>query len=365
MVLKQTHVQHTLQTQDLDQKLPGKVLRFVEAKLDDYAERGVTTILESPSDLWELEKKAADGTAPPVLSGLMVGTEKLNHVRFINKYLESINDLLVAGGYFVGCVETAEERKNRILEKYPKPISKSYYVLDYGVKRVLPKVPHARKVYFGITKGRNRVISEMETYGRLFSCGYRLVDSIKCDGLLYFIAQKVDTPDFNMEATYGPLIKLKRIGKGGKLIKVYKFRTMYPYSEYLQAFVYDRYGLQDGGKLNNDPRINTVGRLMRRYWLDELPMLINLLRGDLKIVGVRPISRHYMSLYPEAFQEYRKKFKPGLIPPFYADLPTTLEEIVASEERYLRAYEKSPLATDLRYLYRSFVNIFFKKARSN
>jgi Sugar transferases involved in lipopolysaccharide synthesis len=93
-------------------------------------------------------------------------------------------------------------------------------------------------------------------------------------------------------------------------------------------------------------------------------MLINLLRGDLKIVGVRPLSRHYFSLYTTELQERRIKYKPGLIPPFYVDKPDTLEEIMASELKYFDAYDKHPLFTDLRYFFLAFYNIVFKKYRS-
>jgi hypothetical protein len=64
-------------------------------------------------------------------------------------------------------------------------------------------------------------------------------------------------------------------------------------------------------------------------------------------------------------QEYRTRFKPGLIPPFYADLPVTFEEIVDSERRYLQQYEKNPFRTDVRYLVRVFKNIFVRRARSS
>ena len=117
--------------------------------------------------------------------------------------------------------------------------------------------------------------------------------------------------------------------------------------------------------MKNDPRVNAVGRFLRKYWLDELPMLINLLKGDLKLFGVRPISEQYLSLYPKEFQEFRKKFRPGLIPPYYSDLPKTLKEIVESERRYLQAYQEAPLKTDLQYFYKALHNIIVKKVRSH
>jgi len=93
---------------------------------------------------------------------------------------------------------------------------------------------------------------------------------------------------------------------------------MHPYSEYLQQYVYDQQGLQKGGKLKEDFRMTTWGKLMRKLWLDELPMLYNWLRGELQIVGIRPLSFHYLDLSDDELKELRKKVRPGLIPP-----PTT------------------------------------------
>ena len=104
---------------------------------------------------------------------------------------------------------------------------------------------------------------------------------------------------------------------------------------------------------------------MRKFWLDELPMFFNLINGDMKLVGVRPLSKHYFNLYTEELKEKRLRFKPGLVPPFYVDLPRTLDEIMDSESRYLDAYAKNPLWTDVRYFFLAFWNIAFKHARSN
>ncbi len=93
-------------------------------------------------------------------------------------------------------------------------------------------------------------------------------------------------------------------------------------------------------------------------------MLYNLIRGDLKIFGVRPISQHYMSLYPKEFQEFRKKFKPGLIPPVYVEIPKTIDDVVEIERRYLQAYDRNPLGTDIRYLTRFIYNVVLKRVRS-
>ena len=148
------------------------------------------------------------------------------------------------------------------------------------------------------------------------------------------------------------------------MVHTYKFRTMHPYSEYLQQYVYDLAGLQKGGKIEDDFRVTTWGRFMRKFWLDELPMLYNWIKGDLSIVGVRPLSFHYLELYDAELRELRKKVKPGLVPPFYADLPGTFEEICDSERRYIRAFLERPVRTQIVYFWKSFVNIVVRGARS-
>ena len=119
-----------------------------------------------------------------------------------------------------------------------------------------------------------------------------------------------------------------------------------------------------GDKIINDFRISTVGSFFRKYWIDELPMLINLFKGEIKIVGVRPLSKHKFSLYPKDVQDLRSKFKPGLIPPFYADNPNSFDELVKSEVNYLKQFSINPILTDVRYFFLSLKNIIFKGARS-
>lgn len=114
-----------------------------------------------------------------------------------------------------------------------------------------------------------------------------------------------------------------------------------------------------------DFRVAEWGKVMRRLWLDELPMLYNWVRGDLQLFGVRPLSPQYFSLYPQDLKELRKEVKPGLVPPFYADMPVTFDEICASERRYIEAYLKRPVRTQVVYFWKAVWNIVFKGARSH
>lgn len=295
----------------------------------------------------------------------VINLKKINDIRFINKFQEAINEKIPNGGIYIGCVETHEQRSNRIKRKFPPVIAQLYLAVDFILKRVWPKLPVFKKLYFFITDGRNRAMSKAEALGRLFSCGFSILEIKEINNKLYFVTQKEKAPVYDLNPSYGPLISMRRIGKDGKIINVYKFRSMYPYAEYLQEYIYETNKLTEGGKFADDFRITSWGSFMRRFWLDELPMIINLIKGDIKIVGVRPLSKHYYSLYTKELQEKRIDSKPGLLPPFYVDMPKTLEEIIESELKYLDEYKKSPIKTDFHYFWAILNNIFIKKARSN
>jgi len=294
----------------------------------------------------------------------IVNLKRVNDIENTNEFFTHINRKLPNCGLYIGCVETIDQRKQRKLNKYPRVIAYPFYMCDFLLKRLFPKWGPTRKLYRLVTRGKNRAVSKTETLGRLVACGFQIVDYAEMDGLMYFVAQKTGDPKETAAATYGMLIRLPRVGKDGKKINVYKFRTMHPYAEYLQEYVYKSNGLMNGDKLSKDFRITSWGRLMRKLWIDEQPMWLNWLRGDIKLVGFRPLSRHKLNLYPEDFQKRRLQYKPGLIPPFYHDLPDTFEGLVVSEMKYLDAYDKNPWLTDIRYFFRAVFNIVIKRARS-
>lgn len=295
----------------------------------------------------------------------IINLKRLNDIRGINVLFSKINEKLPDNGVFIGCFENSGVKKREILNKYPTILNWIIYTLYYFVKRVIPKIFITRRLYYDITQGRNRVLTKTEVYGRLYYCGFEIIAEKKIQNQIFFVARRKQEPYPRKKRRYGPVIQLKRIGKNGRVFKFYKMRTMYPYSEFLQAYIYEHNKLQEGGKFNHDIRISTLGKFFRRFWIDELPMILNFLKGDMKLVGVRPISQHYFSLYSKELQEKRIKFKPGLLPPFYADMPKTLEEIESSEMRYLQMCEKKGvLITDIIYFWKIFVNIVFKRARS-
>lgn len=98
-----------------------------------------------------------------------------------------------------------------------------------------------------------------------------------------------------------PLFRQKRVGRGNRDFFLYKFRTMYTDS--------DKKGLLTvGGK---DRRITTIGYYLRKYKIDEIPQLINIIKGDMSIVGPRPEVRKYVDMYnPRQMQVLN--VRPGL-----------------------------------------------------
>ena len=94
----------------------------------------------------------------------------------------------------------------------------------------------------------------------------------------------------------------RRVGRGGRPFELLKLRTMVPGAESMGAGIY---------VLEGDPRITRVGRLLRRFSLDELPNLVNVVRGDLAIVGPRPTVQEQVDRYTER-QRRRLEVKPGI-----------------------------------------------------
>lgn len=289
----------------------------------------------------------------------------LNDAKGINKRFCLVNQKLPDNGRYVCCYRPQEYIKQKILNRYPKGINWIVYSFYFLRKRIIPRLMLTSRLYYDLTKGRKRMLSKTEVLGRLYYCGFEVDEIVPMGHIEYIFAHRKSQPYPQEQIKlYGPLIKLPRVCKNKEIRYFYKMRTMHPYAEYIQKYVYDMYGTTDGDKAVNDFRITTWGRFMRKYWMDELPMILNILKGDMKLVGVRPLSKTKFDTYPEWLQDLRTKAKPGLVPPFYVDMPQTQEEMFDSEARYLRAYLEHPIRTDWSYFWKAFYQIVFKHARS-
>jgi exopolysaccharide biosynthesis polyprenyl glycosylphosphotransferase len=153
----------------------------------------------------------------------------------------------------------------------------------------------------------------------------------------------------------GPVFyRQQRVGLGGRLFTMWKFRSMVQEADETRDSIahLNSYGDDRLFKLPRDPRITRVGRLLRRFSLDELPQLINVLLGDMSLVGPRPPLPSEVGKYePRHF--VRLSVVPGMTGPWQVNgrnLITDFEEIVSLEKGYVEAWS---LSVDLQIMVRT------------
>ncbi len=134
----------------------------------------------------------------------------------------------------------------------------------------------------------------------------------------------------------------KRVGRGRKLFDLYKFRSMYTGS--------DKKGLLTIG--HEDNRITKVGALLRKYKLDELPQILNILRGDMSIVGPRPEVEKYVNYYNESDLRILE-VRPGLTDYasiLFFDEDSLLASVDNPEQYYIKVIMPQKIRLNLDYI---------------
>ncbi|MFQ3224815.1 MAG: lipopolysaccharide/colanic/teichoic acid biosynthesis glycosyltransferase [Lentimonas sp.] len=111
--------------------------------------------------------------------------------------------------------------------------------------------------------------------------------------------------------------KQQRIRGGGRLFDALKFRTMVPEVEVvLEVELREDRALraewEHDCKLKRDPRITKIGKFLRRSSLDEIPQLVNVLRGELSLIGPRPLPNYHHDQLPSSVRKLRERVKPGM-----------------------------------------------------
>lgn len=155
-----------------------------------------------------------------------------------------------------------------------------------------------------------------------------------------------------------------RIGKNGKEFKLYKFRSMVPNADEIlfKTLEMDKVAAEEykkNKKFKNDPRITKVGRVMRKLSIDELPQLINVLKGDMSMIGNRP----YLPREKDDMGEYYKdiiKTKPGLTGYWQVNgrSDTTFNERLKLESFYSN---HNSLVLDIKIFFKTFQVVLFGK----
>ena len=163
----------------------------------------------------------------------------------------------------------------------------------------------------------------------------------------------------------GPIFFVqKRIGKDGKLFRMYKYRTMVQNAdrvlrEYIEQDEEFKREYQLYKKVKHDPRITKAGKFLRKTSLDEFPQFINILKGDMSLVGPRPyLPREKTDM--KDYYYYIITMKPGLTGPWQ----TSGRSEVTFDDRLkmdLEYYKKSSLKNDARYFFKTFAKILKKE----
>ena len=150
----------------------------------------------------------------------------------------------------------------------------------------------------------------------------------------------------------GPVFfRQQRAGRDGSVFELYKFRSMYSDAEERKRALQAANDLDDGVmfKIHEDPRVTRVGRFLRRSSLDELPQLFNVLRGEMSLVGPRPLILVESDALDEEWHERRLDLRPGITGPWQvygrSDIP--FEEMVRFDYQYVAGWS---LARDVEIL---------------
>jgi lipopolysaccharide/colanic/teichoic acid biosynthesis glycosyltransferase len=309
-------------------------------------------------------------------SAVFFGCVRLNNVSRLNKFLLFASDCLLLGGYLVVKYTPIEKTKEKLQQRFPGilywPAIAIYFILfcvipkipGFGALYFWQKISWLDKLYLSIANKRHRYISKAEVWGRLSYCGFEVISELEQENEKILIAKKTAPPIQNKKTSYYLIVSLEKVGLNGESIHTHKIRTMFPFSEFLQKRIFEDHGLAATGKFANDFRLTEYGKFMRKYWLDELPQLFDWLRGDIKLVGMRATSKHFLSLYPKELYDLYVQIKPGLIPPIFDESTRGFDQIVQVELRYLKSYEQNPLKTDIKYFFQTFRDIVFRGVRS-
>ena len=171
--------------------------------------------------------------------------------------------------------------------------------------------------------------------------------------LIVAIAIKIDSK--------GPVIFVhKRLGQGGKIIKVIKFRTMVHNAEEMLKKLDEKQKkeYESNYKLDNDPRITKLGKFLRESSIDELPQLINVIKGEMTLVGPRPIVTNELKKYGK-YADKLMSVRPGLTGNWQANgrSETTYEERVQLDMDYI---DNRSLWVDFVILLKTVVVVFKK-----
>lgn len=155
----------------------------------------------------------------------------------------------------------------------------------------------------------------------------------------------------------GPVIfKQDRLGLDGKIFKMYKFRSMVMNAEKMGTGLFN---------YENDPRVTSIGKLMRKTSLDELPQLINVIKGDMSFVGPRPAVTYELGDFETLNNRYKKRFSvvPGItgLAQVCGRNNISWDEKVNYDNQYIEDFQTKGVLLDFVIVIKTFINVFASK----
>lgn len=210
-------------------------------------------------------------------------------------------------------------------------------------------------------------IDNMEIKGKIYRGFKRIVDVVGAlIGCIILIPLTLFIWIANIiSKDNGPVFYVqKRIGKNGKKFRMYKYRSMVVNADQkLRRYLLDNPEANEEfikyRKLKDDPRITSIGKFIRKTSLDEFPQFINVLKGDMSIVGPRPYLPREKRAMGKAYKDIIK-VKPGLTGPWQVNgrSEISLEERMKMDVEYANNYS---LSKDIKYFFGTFSKLFQKE----
>lgn len=208
-------------------------------------------------------------------------------------------------------------------------------------------------------KGTREILKEINIYKyikRIMDFSLSLIGLIVLSPVFLIIAILIK------KESDGPVFfKHKRIGKNGKEIGIYKFRSMVPNAEDLiKKFTPEQMKeFKENFKLENDPRITKIGNFLRKTSLDELPQLINILKGELSIIGPRPVIEEELEKYGNNKEKFLS-VTPGLTGYWAANgrSDTTYEQRMMMELYYV---DNMSFKLDVKIFFKTAISVLKKE----
>lgn len=169
--------------------------------------------------------------------------------------------------------------------------------------------------------------------------------------LLVFLIIKIEDPKVSAFYTQN------RLGKNGKVFKMYKFRTMKPNSENIRKVIFDK-----GEYVSEKDFVTKSGAILRKLSLDEIPQLLNILKGDMSLIGPRPTLTYHPYKYEDYPKRYKKRFTilPGMTG--YAQVngrnSISWNERLELDIEYIENYS---LSLDIKIFFATILKVFKKE----